>query len=46
MGLRSFFSRSSDLEPGDTIEVLNDSGEVVLATRHGARANMQEVALS
>jgi hypothetical protein len=32
MGLRSFFSRSDDLAPGDTIEVLDDSGETVEAT--------------
>ena len=32
MGLRSLFSRSSDLEPGDIIEVLDDSGDTVEAT--------------
>ena len=35
MGLRSLFSRSSDLAPGDTVEVLNDSGETVEATFEG-----------
>ena len=43
MGLRSLFSRSSDLEPGDIIEVLDDSGDTVEATRRGARASMQVV---
>ena len=43
MGLLSFFSRSSDLEPGDTIEVLDESGDTVEATRRGARAGMQVV---
>jgi hypothetical protein len=46
MGLRSLFSRSSDLEPGDTIEVLDESGDTVEATRRGARASMQVVASS
>ena len=32
MGLRSLFSRSSDLEPGDTIEVIDESGDTVEAT--------------
>ncbi len=35
LGLRSLFSRSSDLEPGDTVEVLGDSGETVEATYEG-----------
>ena len=35
MGLRSFFSRSSDPEPGETIAVLDDSGETVEATFEG-----------
>jgi hypothetical protein len=35
MGLRSLFSRSSDLEPGDTIEVLDESGDTVEATYEG-----------
>jgi hypothetical protein len=35
MGLRSFFSRSGDLGPGDTIEVLDDSGDTVEATYKG-----------
>ena len=35
MGLRSLFSRSSDLEPGDTIEVLDESGDTVEATFEG-----------
>ena len=35
MGLLSFFSRSSDLEPGDTIEVLDESGDTVEATFEG-----------
>jgi hypothetical protein len=43
MGLRSLFSRSSDLESGDTVEVLDDSGDTVEATRRGARASMQVV---
>jgi hypothetical protein len=46
MGLRSLFSRSSDLEPGDTVEVLDDSGDTVETTRRGARASMQVVASS
>ena len=41
MGLRSFFSRSDDLAPGDTIEVLDDSGETVEATRRGASVSVQ-----
>ncbi len=35
MGLRSLFSRSSDLESGDTVEVLDDSGDTVEATYEG-----------
>jgi len=35
MGLRSLFSRSSDPEPGDTIEVLDDSDDTVEATYEG-----------
>jgi TusA-related sulfurtransferase len=46
MGLLSFFSRSSDLEPGDTIEVLDESGDTVEAIRRGARASMQVVVTS
>ena len=37
MGLLSFFSKSSDLEPGDAIEVLDESGDTVEAIRRGAR---------
>ena len=43
MGLRSLFSRSSDLEPGDTIEVLDESGDTVEATRRGARGSVRVV---
>ena len=43
MGLRSLFSRSSDLEPGDIIEVLDDSSDTVEATRRGARASVRVV---
>ena len=43
MRLRSLFSRSSDLEPGDTIEVLDESGDTVEATRRGAKASIQVV---
>ena len=43
MGLRSLFSRSSDLEPGDIIEVLDESGDTVEATRRGARVSVRVV---
>ena len=35
MGLLNLFSRSSDPEPGETIEVIDDSGETVDATFAG-----------
>ena len=35
MELRNLFSRSGDLAPGDTVEVLNDSGETVEAIYKG-----------
>ena len=38
MGLLRFFSRSSDPEPGETIEVLDDSGDSVEATYEGKHA--------
>ena len=41
MGLRNFFSRSSDPEPGETIEVVDDSGETVEATYQGKGKHAQ-----
>jgi hypothetical protein len=35
MGLLSFFSKSSAASPGDTVEVLDESGETVEATYQG-----------
>ena len=35
MGLLSFFSKSSDPEPGETIEVIDESGDTVEATFEG-----------
>src|SRR5258708_14223381 len=38
MELRHLFSRSGDLAPGDTVEVLDDSGDTVEATYKGKHA--------
>ena len=38
MELRNLFSRSGDLAPGDTVEVLDDSGETVEAIYKGKHA--------
>ena len=35
MGLLSFFSKSSDPGPGETIEVIDESGDTVEATFEG-----------
>ena len=43
MGLCSLFSRSSDLEPGDIIEVLDESDDTVEATRRGGRGSVRVV---
>jgi hypothetical protein len=48
MSLLSFLRGSShdELQSGDTVAVLDDSGDTVEATRRGARASMQVVASS
>ena len=41
MGFLNFFSRPSDPEPGETIEVLDDSGDTVEATFEGKGKHAQ-----